>query len=117
MKKVLVTLIALALVATSCRTLTSVTTINANDSFLLGNNPHNEFKVRLRNVSDNDVTVFRAPISGGQHSAQVVSPGRTVTVQVEKNTALIVDNKSNTQATVELLVTGDAGHLSMGYKN
>jgi hypothetical protein len=34
---------------------------------------------------------------------------------VEENTALRINNNSNEQATVELLVKGDTG-LSMGYK-
>jgi hypothetical protein len=35
---------------------------------------------------------------------------------VDKNTALHIENKSNEQVAVELLVKGDTG-LSMGYKN
>jgi hypothetical protein len=37
-------------------------------------------------------------------------------VKAEKNTALVIENKSNEQASVDLYVTGDTG-LSMGYKN
>ena len=117
MKKILFSFVALALLFTSCRTLTSTTYIKANDSFLLGNNPHNGFSVKLKNASPNDVTVHRAPISGGQHSTQIVKPSESISVKVEKNTALVVGNKSTEQATVELLVKGDTGSLSMGYKN
>ena len=117
MKKTLFSFLILAVLFTSCRTLTSTTYIKANDSFLLGNNQHKGFSVKLKNASPNDVTVHRAPIAGGQHSNQVVKPSETVTVKVEKNTALVVGNKSNDQATVELLVKGDTRSLSMGYKN
>ena len=117
MKKVLFSLLALAFIFTSCRTLSSTTYIKANDSFLLGNNEHGGFSVKLKNVSPNDVTVHRAPIAGGQHSAQVVKPSESVTVKVEKNTALVVGNQSQEQATVQLLVKGNTGSLSMGYKN
>ena len=117
MKKILFSFLALALTFSSCRTLTSTTYIKANDSFLLGNNEHGEFSVKLKNVSPNDVTVHRAPIAGGKHSTQVVKPAESVVVKVEKNTALVVGNKSSEQATVQLLVKGDTGSLSMGYKN
>lgn len=57
-----------------------------------------------------------APISGGTHSPIVVVPNETVKVKADKNTALVVENKSSEQANVMLKVTGDIG-LSMGYKN
>ncbi len=100
---------------TSCRTLTSNTTIKPNDSFVLGNNEHGTFKVKLKNVSKNDLEVYRAPIAGGRHSSQMVKPGESVIVKVEKNTALIVSNATGDTASVDLKVTGDLG-LSMGYQ-
>ena len=57
----------------------------------------------------------RAPITGGNHSYVTVKPTETVKVNVEANTALIIENKSNDTASVDLYIKGDTG-LSMGYK-
>ncbi len=57
-----------------------------------------------------------APISGGTHSPLIVAPNETVNVKADKNTALIIENKSTKPANVALKVTGDI-RLSMGYKN
>jgi hypothetical protein len=116
MKTQLALVITLAgFILTSCRTLTSTTYIDANNSFVLGNNEHGSFSVRLKNASSNDVEVHRAPIAGGTHTYETIKPGQTVNVSVEKDCALVIDNKSTNKATVELLVKGDTG-LSMGYK-
>jgi Prokaryotic membrane lipoprotein lipid attachment site len=96
--------------------LTSNTIISPNNSFVLGNNEHGSFKVKLKNVSANDLEVYEAPIDGGKHSGQTVKPGQTVTVSVDRNTALIINNSNKDTASVDLKVTGDVG-LSMGYKN
>ncbi|MEI7581417.1 hypothetical protein [Runella sp.] len=117
MKKVLSAfIITLAFVTTSCRTLTSTTYIKAQDSFILGNNEHGSYSVKLKNVSANEVQLWKAPIGGGQHSPMTVKPNETIKTNVDKNTALHIENKSNEQVAVELLVKGDTG-LSMGYKN
>jgi hypothetical protein len=104
------------LLITACSTLTSTTSIDANNSFVLGNNPHGTFSVRLKNISEEDIELHRAPIDGGRHSFETVKPGETIKVNVDKNTALVIDNKSTKKASVELFVTGDTG-LSMGYKD
>ncbi len=115
MKNLFIASIILASLLTSCRSLTSTTYIDANNSFVLGNNEHGSFNVRLKNVSPDNVEVHHAPIEGGTHTYETVKPGQTVNVKVEKNCAMVIDNKSSTKATVELLVNGDTG-LSMGYK-
>ena len=115
MKQFLVVL-ALVVFTASCSTLHSNTSIQPNDSFILGNNKHGSFKVKLKNVSKNDVEVYHAPINGGKHSSQNVKPNQSIMIKVDKNTALIIANKFNDTASVALNVTGDVG-LSMGYKN
>jgi hypothetical protein len=115
MKQLFLGLLATAFLTTSCKTLTSTTYIKSNDAFVLGNNEHGQFNVRLKNISKNDLVLWRTPITGGQHSPLTVKPKETVKVDVEKNTALRINNNSNQQATVELFVKGDTG-LSMGYK-
>ncbi len=117
MKKI-TTSIMLVLAITSCsmfKTITSNTVIQPNDSFVLGDNVHGQFNVRLKNVSKNAITIYRAPNAGGKHSYVTVQPNETIKVKVESNTALVVENKSNDIASVDLLVKGDTG-LSMGYK-
>lgn len=104
------------LLISACSTLTSTTSIDANNSFVLGNNQHGTFSVRLKNISEEDIELHRAPIDGGRHSFETVKPGETIKVNVDKNTALVIDNKSTKKASVELFVTGDTG-LSMGYKD
>jgi hypothetical protein len=116
--KNLITLVLFAFAITSCnvfKTITSNTTIEPNNSFELGNNIHGAFSVKLKNVSANDVTVYLLPKDGVANSIVIVQPNKTIKVNVESNTALIVQNKANTQASVDLLVKGDTG-LSMGYK-
>ena len=119
LSKSIITLLVVLLLTTSCgvfSSLTSNTTIKPNESFVLGNNEHGTFKVKLKNVSNHDLKIIMAPINGGTHSPISVSPNETVTVKAEKNTALVIENKSNEGASVDLYVTGDIG-LSMGYKN
>jgi len=116
MKKLILLIIVINLFSTSCRSLGSTTYIKGNDAFILGHNKHGAFSVRLKNASKNNLELWRTPIDGGQHSPITVKPNETVKLNVEKNTALKIENKTNEQATVELLVKGNIG-LSMGYKN
>ncbi len=113
--KTILTTLALTLLLSSCA-LTSNTTIKPNDSFVLGNNQHGSFKVKLKNVSKDNLEVYHAPIEGGKHSSQKVKPNEYATVKVDRNTALIISNASKDTASVDLKVTGDTG-LSMGYSN
>ena len=115
MKNVIFFCLVLVAFTTSCA-LTSNTIIKSNESFVLGNNQHGSFNVKLRNVSNKSITVYQAPTEGGTHSPQIVKPYQWVKVSVDKNTALIVANKSLETVSVDLKVVGDLG-LSMGYKN
>jgi len=114
--KILTAIVLMGLTLASCTSLTSTTYIKANDSFVLGNNRHEAFSVRLKNISPEDVEVHRAPISGGSHSFESIKRGQTVSIMVEKDCALVITNKAADKATVQLLVKGDTD-LSMGYKN
>jgi len=117
MKKI-ISIYAAVILITSCsmfKTVTSNTIITPQNSFVLGNNKHGSFTVKLKNVSNNEVVLHRAPITGGNHSYVTVKPTETVKVDVESNTALIIENKSNDTASVDLYIKGDTG-LSMGYK-
>jgi hypothetical protein len=116
MKIAIIAIAALVSLAAACGNLKSVTTIKPNDSFVLGDNEHGSFKVRVKNISAKAIDVYRAPIAGGKHSRQTINPNQTVTVKVERNTALVFENANSDTANVQLKVTGDIG-LSMNYKN
>lgn len=116
--KTIITTLVLGILLTSCSifsSLNSNTSIKPNDSFILGNNEHGTFKVKLKNVSNHELKIFMAPIAGGTHSPVMVKPNETLTVKAERNTALVIENKSDEAASVDLYVTGDT-ELSMGYK-
>ena len=109
---------AFVILFSSCsmfKSITSNTTISPQNSFLLGNNEHGPFTVQLKNVSKNDVVLHSAPITGGTHSYITVKPMDKVKVAIESNTALVIENKTNDTASVDLYIKGDTG-LSMGYK-
>ncbi|GAB4395600.1 MAG: hypothetical protein OHK0053_04860 [Microscillaceae bacterium] len=98
------------------RRLHSTTYIKPKDAFILGYNQHGSFSVRLKNESQTDITVWKYPVGGGQHSPAIVKPNETVKLKVERNTALRIENQSNDQVAVALVVKGDTG-LAMAYKN
>ncbi|HLO52847.1 MAG TPA: hypothetical protein VK169_01090 [Saprospiraceae bacterium] len=100
---------------TSC-SLTSTTYIKPNESFVLGNNQHGKFSVKLKNISTTNLTIWLMPLDGGKHSPIDIKPNETVKVKVDKNTALTIENNHPSEASVELVVKGDTG-LSMGYKS
>ncbi|MBK9735361.1 MAG: hypothetical protein IPO92_10485 [Saprospiraceae bacterium] len=71
MKKLILSFTLMTLFFFSCHMfskLHSVTTIGPMDSFILGNNEHGSFSVKLKNISADDLEVFHAPIRRGRHS-------------------------------------------------
>ncbi len=112
---IVITALILVTMFSAC-SITSQTTIKPKDSFVLGDNKHGSFRVALKNISEQEVEVYKAPIDGGTHSYQIVKPKKSVKVSVDRNTALVISNKSSDTVDVQLKVTGDTG-LSMGYKN
>lgn len=117
MKKI-IGLLCTVFLALSCGifgSLTSTTNIGPQDSFVLGNNQHGAFHINLKNISPNPLNIHLAPIDGGTHSPVVVQPNQKASLKVDRNTAVVIANQSNENASVELKVVGDTG-LSMGYK-
>ena len=117
--KTILSAVALTLLFTSCNVFSSLnsnTSIKPNDSFLLGNNKHGKFHVTLKNVSNHAIEIYFAPIDGGTYSRQTVAVNQVISSKVDSNTAVVIENKSDEYASVDLKVTGDLG-LSMGYKN
>ena len=119
MKKQLTVFVASMLFLSACSmfsSLSSVTTIQPKQQFVLGNNEHGNFKVAAKNISNQPIKVHFAPIDGGSHSIQTIQPNETVSLRVEKNTALVFANPGNDTINISLHVKGDLG-LSMGYQN
>lgn len=119
MKNQLTVLLASMLFFSACSvfsSLTSVTTIQPKQQFVLGNNEHGKFKVEAKNLSNQVIKIHFAPIDGGSHSSQTIQPNESVSLKVDKNTALVFANPSNDTINVSLHVKGDLG-LSMGYQN
>jgi hypothetical protein len=116
MKNVLFLLVSVSLLATACRSLTSVTTIKANESFVLGNNPHRGYSVELENTAKYDLTIIQSDLDGVVKSTMVAQPKKKITLKIAPNTVLRIENKANKSADVALKVVGDTG-LSMGYQN
>ena len=116
MKK-FITSIVLSIALSSCgvfNSLTSNTSIKPNESFFLGKNHHGSFKVKLKNVSNHDIEVYFAPSEGGTHSRQVVKVNQEIRLKVDRNTAVVIENKNKDYASVDLKVTGDL-NLGMTY--
>jgi hypothetical protein len=119
LSKTLITTIVLGLLLTSCSifsSLNSNTSIKPNESFYLGNNPHGKFKVKLKNVSNHPIDIYFAPIDGGTYSRQTLQINEEIITKVPKNTAIVIENKSDQYASVDIKATGDLG-LAMDYKN
>jgi hypothetical protein len=119
MKKQLTILFAAILYLSACSlftSLSSTTTIQPKQQFVLGNNEHGNFKVEAKNLSNQPINIHFAPIDGGSHSSQTIMPNELVSLKVAKNTALVFANSSNDTVNVSLHVKGDLG-LSMGYQN
>lgn len=116
MKNLIFVCLALLTFAVSSCSVTSSTLIKSKESFVLGNNKHNSFSVKMQNVSLSNLTYYFAPIEGVASAPKIIKPYQKADIQVDKNTALIIDNSTNIMATVKLKITGDTG-LSMGYKH
>ncbi len=119
MNKIIFSVFVLCLILTGClsfKSLKSSTFIKANDAFILGNNVHGKFSVRITNTSNYEITIWQYSINGGRDSQIKVNPSSTIKINVDKNTAIRIENQSNEEVAIKLKVTGDTG-LSMGYKN
>lgn len=76
--KSLISALTLVILLSSCA-LNSQTTFNPNDSFILGNNEPDAFKVKLKNISNYALEIYHASIEGGRHSSKNIKPNESVT--------------------------------------
>lgn len=105
-----VILLALATLLASCgmfSSLNSGTSINANEKFVLGSNPHGNFHTHLRNDGATTLSVYQAPNNGGTHSPITLKPTESAFIKTDKNTALVIENTETKMGYVTLKVKGD----------
>jgi hypothetical protein len=118
MKK-MITAILIIFTISSCRlfnVITSNTTIEPNKSFVLGDNEHGGFKVKVKNVCNHSLALYQKGATGNKDTTVFIKANATLTFDVNSNTALIIENKSAKIGSVYLTITGN-NNLSMGYRN
>lgn len=119
MKKTVVGAVCLIVVMTSTtlvRRLNSTTYIEPGKSFVLGDNEHGLFRVKLTNVSPFEIYVYSKTLNGEKKIERKVASKEKVELNAEKNMAIIIQNPSTEKATVTLNVKGDIG-LNMEYSD
>jgi hypothetical protein len=108
-------LVTLVLLFSSCSSLNSFTTIKPYDSFVLGNNEHGPFNVKMENTSKSELTIEQMKVGEQPGAPKTIAPNERISIKVLRNTAVVISNKTNNTASVNLKVSGDKG-LSMQYK-
>ena len=88
--------------------------IEAGQSFVLGDNEHGAFRARVENVGPVPVELV-SRTEGTQESVGGLAPGETVTVRFADGETAVFVNRADTQARLDVRVTGDQG-LSMVYQ-
>lgn len=116
MSKLLAILTVTALIVSSCKTVYSTTSIEPNKSFVLGENDHDAFEVSVKNISREDIKISKMPKGGTKESVQILYPDKKASIKIERNTALYLDNNSNKNVSVEIVLKSNS-NLSMGYKD
>lgn len=115
MKKYLFALVIFTVLMSSCRSLTSHTYIKAYDNFVLGDNEHGGYVVKVRNTSRTNLSVYQKAKDGVIDAQIIAKPNEWITINVKENKALFVGNKSEGIAEVDFIITSNY-HLSMGYQ-
>ncbi len=96
-------------------TLTSTTTIEPNQSFVLGGGKHDSYNAKITNKGKVDIEVFTERENEERKSLGVLKPNDRSEYSVAKNTKVIFKNLGDKTATIGIKLLGDTG-LSMGYK-
>jgi hypothetical protein len=95
--------------------LTSTTTIEANQSFVLGEGKHGGYIAKIINKGKTDVEVFGERENEERQSLGVLKPDDKGEYNVAKNTKVIFKNLGDKTATIGIKLSGET-NLSMGYK-
>lgn len=110
-------LLALAIAACiqSCG-LVSLTTIDGNRSFVLGEGVHGSYSAQVRNESAVDVEVLTRTDGGTEISTGILKAGQQQTYNVGPTTSVRFKNLSALPAAIKINLIGDE-NLSMGYRD
>ena len=95
--------------------LTSITVIEPNQSFVLGEGKHGGYAAEIVNKGRVEVEVFGERENEARESLGVLKPGGKGGYSVAKNMKVIFKNLGDETATIGIKLSGDTG-LSMGYK-
>jgi hypothetical protein len=111
-----ITFAALLALLASCGTLHSVTSIEANQSFVLGQGRHGSYKAKVLNVGNQPVEIFiQAKDCAAKTSIGILKPGEKSMYPVKANSTVMLKNLGPSTAQMKLDVKGDTD-LSMGYQ-
>ncbi len=117
MKKNIFFTLSLLILIFGCKSLTSVTTIEANKSFLLGEGKHGSYNATIKNVGSDLIEVFLIDSKKIKNSLGLLKINQSATYQVPENSAVQFKNMSSSKnGVIEIKAHGDT-NLTMGYKS
>lgn len=119
MKKVII-VIVIAFVFQSCATLNSgvysVTFIEPNKTFALGEGKHLSYSAKIKNIGIEDVEIFKQELQSKIMSIGVLKVGQIDKYEIPEDTAVFFKNYSKSKSAELSIELFGATNLSMGYK-
>ena len=102
----------------ACSRISSLTYINPNKTFVLGEGTHNAYSADIKNVGLNAVEVRTIDLGGNEKNLGDLKPGQKNSYEVLENTTVTFKNKGKLVSTALAikLNTSFNTRLSMGYK-
>jgi hypothetical protein len=98
---------------TGCSTLHSDLTVQPGRQFVLGGNQKGAFLVKARNTGRVTVSLSERRASGQTVELGQFAPGDAQTVRFAAGSAVLIDNRADQSARLDLTVTGDKDNLTM----
>ena len=117
MKKKKFFILSVLFILCACKSLTSVTSIEVNKSFVLGEGKHGSYSARIKNVGSDLIEVLIIDINKNSNSLGLLKVNQSATYQVlENNTVQFKNLSTSRNGIIEIKANGDT-NLTMGYKN
>ena len=113
----LLILLLVTLVDCSRSALHSDLTVQPGKQFVLGGNQKGAFNVQASNKGQVSVTLSERRADGKIISLGEFVPGNKQTIRFGAGSAVLVDNRSDKSARLDLTVTGDKENLTMQERN
>lgn len=108
--------VLLLLFTAACGTLKSVTYIDPQKSFVLGEGSHGRYVADIQNVGQDDIEVIAQGADGVSNSLGMLKVNEKGHYDVPANTRVSFKNTSTSnKGVIQIRIKGDTG-LSMGYK-